>query len=91
MHKYLDIYVPILVRQCAAVAQSVERRTLKAFECILRRVRGRPRVFFLVSVIQATKRCAIAWSLFLAIENEIETTYFVRFALILSYYLYNCV
>ena len=45
--------------------------------------------FFLVSVIQATKRCAIAWSLFLAIENEIETTYFVRFALILSYYLYN--
>ena len=75
MHKYLDIYVPILVRQCAAVAQSVERRTLKAFVYILWRVRARPRVnflFFLFSVIQATKRYAIAWSLFLAIKNEIE-------------------
>ena len=94
MHKYLDIYVPILVRQCAAVAQSVERRTLKAFVYILWRVRARPRVnflFFLISVIQATKRYAIAWSLFLAIKNEMETTYCVRFALILSYYLYNCV
>lgn len=32
VHTYLDIEVPILVRQCAALAQSVKRRTLKAFE-----------------------------------------------------------
>ena len=51
MHTYLDIEVPILVRQCAALAQSVKRRTLKAFETNVFVVGSRPAVdifFFFV-------------------------------------------
>ena len=84
VHTYLDIEVPILVRQCAALAQSVKRRTLKAFETNVFVVGSRPAsdIFFsFVSVIQATKRFAIAWRLFLAVRKRNIKSVFCTFCI----------
>ena len=76
MHTYLDIEVPILVRQCAALAQSVKRRTLKAFETNVFVVGSRPAtdIFFIFRSLALYRLQNVSQSLgvcFLQLENEI--------------------